>query len=263
MGGSSRPEIEAPSNKITICRSCHTEITEHRWDLVRTEHELTVTRTENREILFRRFYDPTFDPSSFFQGLNLIENQLEALVLGIRYLTDEQLVELFQQLRGVDKHTWKAQAAVLWETKQRSIYGDKAWEAMGRTFGIGWRQAYNLARVWETFFKGPDGEFCNQLQDCSLEESTWFVLASETQAPHFWLQYADDRKAFDPAYSTWDFKEEIRAAGAKEDSDPDGSGEDGKRCRWLRVYCEKLDQIVRPGQCPGCDVLPSIKERLR
>ena len=84
-----------------------------------------------------------------------------------------------------------------------------------------------------------------------------------TQVPHFWLQYADDRKAFDPAYSTWDFKEEIRAAGGKEDSDPDGSGEDGKRCRWLRVYCERLDQIIRPGQCPGCDVPPSIKERLR
>ncbi len=66
MGGSSRPEIEAPSNKITVCRSCHTEITEYRWNLVRTDRQLTVTRTETSEVLFRRFYDPTLDPSSFF-----------------------------------------------------------------------------------------------------------------------------------------------------------------------------------------------------
>ena len=58
----------------------------------------------------------------------------------------------------------KAQAAILWEAKQRSVYGDRAWEAMGRSFGIGWRQAYNLARVWDTFFRDEEGEFCSQMQ---------------------------------------------------------------------------------------------------
>ena len=171
MGGSSRPEIEAPENKILICRTCHTEITEHRWNLTRTTTELTVVSVSTGEVLVKRHYDPSFDPSAFFQRVNVLEADLESLLPGIPYLTDDQLVELFQQLRGVDKRTWKAQAAILYEAKQRSVYGDRAWEAMGRSFGVGWRQAYNLARVWQTFFTNDTGEFCNQLQNSPLEES--------------------------------------------------------------------------------------------
>ena len=134
---------------------------------------------------------------------------------------------------------------------------------MGRSFGIGWRQAYNLARVWQTFFTNDSGEFCNQLQNCSLEESTWYVVASETQMPQYWLHFAEDQKASDPTYSIADFKEDIKLAGAGMEQDPNGTRPAGKRCQWLRVYCEKLDQVVRPGQCPGCDVYPFIQEALR
>lgn len=49
-------------------------------------------------------------------------------------LADDQLVELFQQLRSIDQRTWVAQAAICWEAKQRSVYGDRAWEAMGKSF---------------------------------------------------------------------------------------------------------------------------------
>ena len=37
----------------------------------------------------------------------------------------------------------------------------------------------------------------------------------------------------------------------------------GQSCRWLRAYCTKLERVVRQGECEGCDVLPSIEERLR
>src|SRR5687768_14787322 len=154
MGGSSRPEIEAAENKILICRSCHTEITENRWRLVRTPTELTVVSRETGEILVRRLFNPAFDPSAFFAKINLIELDLDALLPDLPYLADERIVELFQELHEGGKGAWKAQAAIVWEAKQRSIYGDKAWEAMGRTFGIGWRQAYSRARFWDTFFKG-------------------------------------------------------------------------------------------------------------
>ena len=261
MGGSSRPEIEATENKITICRTCHTEITEHRWSLTRSPFELVVTAVGTGDTIMRRHYAPDFNASTYFQSINVLEANLEALLPGIPYLTDEQLVELFHQLRDVNKGAWKAQAAVLWEAKQRSVYGDRAWEAMGRAFGIGWRQAYNLARVWQTFFLDEQGQFCIQMQNSTLEEVTWFVVASETEAPQFWLNYAEDQKAFDPGYSIADFKDEIRIAGAAQQH-PAGGGA-RKSCRWLRVYCEKLDRVVRPGQCPGCDVYPFIQEALR
>ncbi len=225
MGGSRRPEIEAPSNKAILCRTCHTHITEQRWRLDRTDRQLLITEVATGEVVVRRLFDPDFSPSQYFQELNLLEARLDVLIQGVPYLTDDQLVGLFSYLRSLDQRTWKAQAAILWEAKRRSVYGDRAWEAMGRSFGIGWRQAYNLARVWEVYFRGEKGEYCNQLQNCSLQEVTWYIVASETEAPRFWLAYGEDRKAEDPGYSVSDFREEIRIAGARTGSSaPRNSG---------------------------------------
>ena len=213
MGGSHRPEIEATSNKAVLCRSCHTQVTEQRWRLERTENQLIVTDPATKAVVARRLFSPDFRPAEYFQELNLLEERLDALVQSIPYLSDDQLVDLFLYLRGFDQRAWKAQAAILWEAKQRSVYGDRAWEAMGTTFGIGWRQAYNLAKVWEVFGRGEEGELCIRLQDRSLQEVTWYIIASQTNDPHFWLGYAEDQKAQKPSYSIADFKADLAVAG--------------------------------------------------
>ena len=247
MGGSKRPEIEAPSNKATLCRSCHTQVTEQRWHLERTDHQLLVTEVATGEVVLRRLFNPDFSPSQYFQELNLLEPQLEALLQGIPYLSDDQLVEVFQYLRSIGKQSWKVQAAILWEAKERSVYGDRAWEGMGRSFGIGWRQAYNLARVWEVFFK-EEGGVCNRLQS-PLEESTWYVVAAGTENPHFWLGYAEDQKAQNPSYSISDFKAELAAAGgAIEDPISERSGP----CPWLQMYCLRKGEPVSREVCRTC-----------
>jgi hypothetical protein len=262
MGGSRRPEIEASSNKATLCRPCHTQVTEQRWHLERTDHELVVTNVATGQVVARRLFNSDFRPSEYFQELNLLEGRLDALVQGIPYLTDDQLVDLFSYFSGLDQQAWKARAAILWEAKRRSVYGDRAWEAMGRTFGIGWRQAYNLARVWEVFFLGEEGAFCNQVQSCSLEEVTWYIVASQTDSPHFWLAYAEDRKAENPTYTITDFREEIRAAGAQRDGlEPPADNGEKPRCRWLKSYCLKQGRVVRPGDCTHCEMsISSVQE---
>jgi hypothetical protein len=208
----------------------------------------------------RRLFEPDFRPSEYFHELNLLEGRLDALVQGIPHLTDDQVVDLFSYFRGLDQRAWKAQAAILWEAQRRSVYGDRAWEAMGRTFGIGWRQAHNLAKVWEVFFLGEDGQFCSQLQNCALQEVTWYIVASQTDSPHFWLAYAEDRKAENPAYSISDFREEIGTAGAQKDGFDAPLGSEKPRCRWLRTYCVKLGRIVRLGDCSRCDMPISSPE---
>jgi HNH endonuclease len=260
MGGSRRPEIEADENKIILCRTCHAHITEQRWRIERGTDRLSVTDVASGRLVSRRHTDPSFQAAAYFAELQYLDDGLRQLILGIPYLTDDQLVDLFGELRALDQRTWMAQAAILWEAKRRSVYGDRAWEAMGRGFGIGWRQAYNLARVWEVFFAGKEGEFCIQMQNSPLAEVSWYIAACETADPHFWLQYAEDRKAEDPNYTISDFREEIRAAGAEAERDtlPD---DQAQRCRWIRVYCAKLGRVVTPGRCPGCDAgVPAVQE---
>jgi len=260
MGGSRRPEIEAASNKAVLCHSCHTQITEQRWRLERTDQELLVTDVATGQVVARRLFNSDFRPSEYFHELNLLEGRLDILVQGIPYLTDDQLVDLFSYFSGLDQQAWKARAAILWEAKRRSVYSDRAWEAMGCTFGIGWRQAYNLARVWEVFFLGEDGQFCSQLQNSTLQEVTWYIVASQTDSPHFWLAYAEDRKAENPSYTISDFREEVRTAGAqREDFEPLLNGEK-QSCRWLKTYCMKLGRVVRSRDCTRCDIPTSSPE---
>jgi hypothetical protein len=118
MGGSRRPEIEATSNKAVLCHSCHTQITEQRWRLERTDQELLVTDVATGQVVARRLFNSDFRPSEYFHELNLLEGRLDILVQGIPYLTDDQLVDLFSYFRGVDQRAWKAQAAILWEAKR-------------------------------------------------------------------------------------------------------------------------------------------------
>ena len=84
---------------------------------------------------------------------------------------------------------------------------------MGQAFGIGWRQAYNLARVWEVFFMGHGRPI---LQSNAKFNSPGSHLVRRGHRDQkrltFWLAYAEDRKAEYPGYSISDFRDEISIA---------------------------------------------------
>ena len=54
MGGSRRPEIDEASNRAVLCRSGHTQITEQRCPLNRTDRQLMVTEIQTGEMVTRR-----------------------------------------------------------------------------------------------------------------------------------------------------------------------------------------------------------------
>lgn len=83
---------------------------------------------------------------------------------------------------------------------------------------------------------------------------TWYIAAAETDDPKFWLAYAEDRKAENPYYTVADLRDEIRLVGARREA-TQAQSTGSLKCRWVRVYCARLDQVVAPDRCPGCEEL--------
>lgn len=253
MGGSKDPAVEAPENKITLCRTCHRNIHEGGWLLQRSDHELRVVDRPSGELIMRRLYDGTFDASTFLHQLTMAETSLEQLVKDVPFLTDEQLVELFAYLRGVGRQAWRAQAAVLWEAKQRSVYGEHSVQAIARRFDIAYRTAAEYIQVYETYFKDEEGlgESAN-VRTFQLDEPSWYLVAVHGDDPHFWLGHAQDRKAQDPRYSVAEFRQDIHLG---KETIETGIETPIPSCPWRTSHCEKvLELIASHPRCRDCPV---------
>jgi len=248
MGGSKDPAIEAPENKITLCRTCHRNIHDHRWLLQHSDQELRVVDPQTGELVMRRLFSKDFDAPAFFHQLAASEDCLERLIHDVPFLTDEQLVEAFASAHSLGKRAWIIQAAILYEAQQRSVYGDHSLEAIARRFDISLRQAQKYALVWKLYFR--DGVNVDAIL---LNEPSWYVVAaSESTEPEFWLGHAQDRKAQDPRYSIAEFREDIRlgkeaiGAGIETPIPP---------CPWQTSHCQKVLALLTSNwRCRDCSV---------
>jgi len=248
MGGSRNPVIEAPGNKITLCRTCHRNIHDHRWELQRSEQQLRVVDRQTGELIMRRLYDKNFDASAFLHQLTTAESSLGQLVKDVPFLTDEQLVEAFASACSLGKRAWIIQAAILYEAQQRSVYGDHSLEAIARRFDISVRQAQKYALVWQLYFR--DGVNVDAIL---LNEPSWYVVAaSESPDPEFWLGHAQDRKAQDSRYSIAEFREDIRLG---KETIQTGIETPIPPCPWQTSHCEKvLELVTSVSRCRDCTV---------
>ena len=152
MGGTRDPAIHDDANLMTLCRQCHRNLHEARWELIRSPEGIQVIDKGTGEQVMRRLKNPDLDLSSLFQILNLAEDSLERLHEALPYFTDEQLVEAFSYACSFGKRSWLIQAAILYEAQQRSTYGEHTLEAIARRFEIGLRQAQKYALAWKVFF---------------------------------------------------------------------------------------------------------------
>ena len=211
MDGSKNPAVQDESNLITLCRSCHRNLPEGRWELVPSPEGIWVFDKHTGEQVMRRLRNPEMDAPSLFQILNAAEDSLSRLFEALPYLSDDQLKEAFTYACSFGKRSWLVQAAILYEAQQRSTYGDRTLEAIARGFGISRRQAQKYALVWKVFFAGDGGEENVNIEVFPLDRPSWYIVAAtETNEPEKWLAYAQDRKEEDPRYSVTAFRRDIR-----------------------------------------------------
>ena len=267
MGGSKDPAVQSDTNLVTLCRKCHQNIHDERWELVRSEEGIRVIDCNTGEVVMRRLTNPGLDIPSLFQLFNLTEESISQLLGALPYFNDEQLVEAFAYACSFGKRSWLLQAAILYEAQKRSTYGEHTLEAIARRFEIGIRQAQKYALVWKMFFN-HDGEEENvNIDAISLDEPSWYVVAAtETREPEKWLAYAQDRKAADPRYSVAAFRRDIQISrliqGVGDEKEtqqeafelPDLRNSWG--CPWVRLFCIHTGTSVHYRECEGCDFEP-------
>jgi hypothetical protein len=263
MGGSHKPDVLGDENLLVLCRTCHANIHEARWTLTISDEGLWQDAESGQQIM-RRFANPGIDVPELFAFLNLSADAIQHLEHAVKFLDDAALVEAFAYARAFCKHAWLVQAAILHEAQARSIYGEETLIAVARRFEISLRQAEKYAAVWETFFASDTDAAKNVNVDAiALQEPSWYIVAaSETNDPHAWLAYAQDRKLGDPRYSVSALRRDIRAArvqagihdareaiGLVEEEDPNQW-----RCPWIRLYCTRSGRPVATAECLTCEV---------
>jgi len=263
MGGSHASAINDASNLLTLCRRCHQNIHEGHWSIERRFGSLRVLDTASGSQVMRRLKNDEIDAPGLLHLLDHALTSIECLLEALRFLTDEQLIEAFGSARGFGKKAWLVQAAILREAQARSIHGDQALAAVARRFDVSLRQAEKYATVWQTFFAEHEGEQKNvNIDEFALQEPSWYVVAaSETNAPHAWLAYAQDRKLEDSRYTVAALRRDIRAArlhesvGEAREARQLISGSELVRwaCPWIRIYCTRTGRPVAVDACDGCE----------
>jgi hypothetical protein len=258
MGGSKEPKVLGENNLITLCRTCHQSIHEGGWTL---EHSPSLVRVVDRRTgteIMRRHRDPNFNATGFLWALNLMETSLATALDGIIYLNDEQLIEAFQASRSIGKRAWLMQAAILYEAQRRSVYGDRAVEAIARSFGISLNIAEKYARVWREFFIEAERQEIFNVEEIFLDEPSWYVVAAtESPKPQKWLAYAQDKKAENPRYSLSDFRGDIQRAGGAtirllEETTAPAPAPVPRipwDCPWVKPYCTRSGKPVLAEDC--------------
>ena len=117
MGGSKDPDVQSDTNLVTLCRKCHQNIHDERWELVRSEEGIRVIDCNTGEVVMRRLTNPGLDIPSLFQLFNLTEESISQLLGALPYFNDEQLVEAFAYACSFGKGSWLLQAAILYEAQ--------------------------------------------------------------------------------------------------------------------------------------------------
>jgi len=254
MGGRKDPAVHDDENLMTLCRSCHRNIHEGQWNLIRSQDGISVQDNNTGEQVMRRLYQPDLDTPSIFQSLNVAENSLSQLFQVMAYLSDDQLVEAFNYATGFGKRSWLVQAAVLYEAQQRSIYGKQSLEAIARRFEIGIRQAQKYALVWKVFFDREGTEENVNIDAIVLDQPSWYVIAAtETKEPEKWLAYTQDRKQEDPRYSVADFRRDVQQSNLETDRHGERYSDQPNAplpvvarqdCPWLRLVCVQSGRLI-------------------
>ena len=153
-------------------------------------------------------------PQEVIDGLQKFNRGFKEVRHIIEEMSNEQLVELYQQAKEISNISWLIRVVVLGTAKSRAVRGDGALASIAKEFGIGIRLAQLDVSVYEAFIRDkPDFE--------PLLPAIFYQIASSLPNPEEAFELAVEQRANNPAWPISAFKRLVEGKPSKE---PAGKG---------------------------------------
>ena len=199
--------IYDPQNLAALCRSCHSRVHSHEWELA-VDGEDLVLYEKGQEI---KRMPPSLtgeERDALFSRLHRGQEALESLRPLLARLSEEELVAVYNLADSISERSWQAKMHCIVDEWRRLVplkvsTEDKVSHIHAK-FGIKRAQLFNHLRVFQVF---------------SADELNWdipmrlYLTAARTEEPQKWLEYAVSELADNPGYSATDLEADIKIAG--------------------------------------------------
>jgi len=150
-------------------------------------------------------------PTTILETLTKFNLGFKHLRKYINEMTDEQLVELYNQAKELGNISWLMRCMAIGVAKSRVGWGDvtKVMASIANTFGIGIRMAQLDVQVYETFIKdNPDFE--------PELPANFYQIAAISSNPKVALQMALEKRAEIPSFPASAFRAMLKGEINKE-----------------------------------------------
>jgi hypothetical protein len=139
---------DGEENLVLLCGECHRRRHEGRLEISSgDDHQVRFLDKETGEVVVweRQPHVSQGQALMVFQEAQTIERWFDTrlFVERIQPLADEELDELYQNVREIGKRAWMAQCVIIAERQKRANYGDKAVEAIAKQLNVTRRTVFH------------------------------------------------------------------------------------------------------------------------
>jgi len=199
-------------NLVPLCPECHRRRHAELLSITLKDGTLSILDRETGQAWIKPLVPQAASgPSLLVDQARAMQDWLGLLLYGerLRQEPDEVLATLYDELRGLKRRLWTVQAAIINVMLERAQYGEAVAKHVAAALGCSERTVQSRGQIYREIIAKPEcAQACERLQ-----EESFYREAVCTDDPVRWINYADERKVANPAYTVAQFRAEIGAQG--------------------------------------------------
>jgi hypothetical protein len=201
-------------NQLRVCESCHAKLHPEKFGgyglqvIENSDSRVAVVDRKTGELAFERWLKP--DGFTVSRVTTLLSESSQAIRISsayFKYLTPDEIREVYDQLKEMDTETWAALGRLLLVAKLQMPYGNRVekFNALVQDLGIKKSHGYKLVAALEIVDKTPEFQGMEKLPPPDA-----ILLAVSKDDPVAAIELYQDRAANNQRYSIAQYKEDLR-----------------------------------------------------